>query len=196
MMGRVLVFCLLFCTMTVLLSGDTFFIYLEDAGNYPKDAIDTTSPYNSSAHHGGTLNGFTVKEGLFSGLFDLNHIVFDNVKPSYRVRWKTAEFKELIHTAADGGAQFLIAARVTLLSSPYKNAFVRLNSSVQYYCYEVKREILVGRGVLTRNNWGREIELNGEKLGLLLGQDLSFEIDRICGDFEKAAAPGKWLSAN
>ena len=129
-------------------------------------------------------------------MFDLNHIVFDNVRPSYRVRWKTAEFKELIHTAADGGAQFLVAARVTLLSSPYKKAIERLNSSVQYYCYEVKREILVGRGVLTRNNWGREIEINEEKLGLLLGQDLSLEIDRICGDFEKAAAPGKWLSAN
>jgi len=196
MMRRILVFCLLSGTMSVLLSADTIFIYLERTNMHQNEAADATSPYNSSPHHGGTVNGFTVKEGLIDGLFDLNHIVFDDVRPSYAVGWKTAEFKELIHTAADGGAQFLVAARVTFLSSPYKKAIERLNSTVQYYCYEVKREILVGRGVLTRNNLGRELELNEEKLGLLLGQDLSFEIDRICGDFEKAAAPGKWLSTN
>lgn len=210
MMGRILVFCLLSGTMSVLLSADTFFIYLEETNIYPQEtdkspketniypqeSADAASPYDSSPHHGGTVNGSTVKEGLFNGLFDLNHIVFDNVRPSYRVRWQTAEFKELIHTAADGGAQYVVAAKVTHLSSPYKKAVERLKSTVQYYCYEVKREVLVGRGVLTRNNWGREIELNEEKLGLLLGQDLSFEIDRICGDFEKSSVPDKWLSAN
>ena len=187
-MGRVLVFCLLSVTVSVSLSAETFFIHFEETDSYPTETADTSSPYDASPHHSGMVNGFAVKEGLFNGLFDLNHIVFDDVRPNYRVRWKTAEFKELIDAAADGGAQYLVAARVTFLSS--------LKSSVHYYCYEVKREVLVGRGVLTRNNWGREVELNEEKLGLLLGQDLSFEIDRICGDFEKSSAPDEWLSAN
>ena len=106
-MGRVLVFCLLSVTVSVSLSAETFFIHFEETDSYPTETADASSPYDASPHHSGMVNGFAVKEGLFNGLFDLNHIVFDDVRPNYRVRWKTAEFKELIDAAADGGAQYL-----------------------------------------------------------------------------------------
>ncbi len=180
-----LLLCFLILVVSFSPGADTFFIYLERSDSSP---VDTTAPLSPN----GAVSGMPVKEGLFDGLFDLNHIVFDDVRPNYRVHWKLAEFKELIDAAADGGAHYLVVARVTLLSAPFAEDLKRLESTVQYYCYEVKREVLVGRGELTRNNWGRESELNEEKLGLLLGRDLSVEIDRICSNYKNSTASGSW----
>jgi hypothetical protein len=176
MIKHMLIFCIFAGVFAVRPGADTFFVYLETAAPQPM----------SQPAPDGVVSGLPVKEGLFDGLFDLKHVVFDNVRPEYTVGWKSAEFEELFETAAGGGAHFMVAAKVSLLSSPYNETVSRLQSSVQYYCYEVKREVLVGSGILTRDNRGSEEELDGEQLGLLLGQDLSLEIDRICSLYKSS----------
>jgi hypothetical protein len=167
MVMRILIVYLLFATFPFSGSSETFFVYLQEADNQEATAE----------------SGFPVREGLFGGLFDLNHIVFDDVRANYRIGWSKGEFKKLINTAADGGANYLVAVRVTNQSTPFKEDVARIKSSVHYYCFEVKKELLIGCGELKRDNWGREQEINQERLGQLLGQDLSLEIDRICRDY-------------
>ena len=88
-------------------------------------------------------------------------------------------FKSLIDSAAEGGARYLIAVCVTSEMSSKKESGTSIKTLAKYYCVEVRREALVEEGELVRDNFGREEEIGGEALGLLLGEELSIIADRI-----------------
>jgi hypothetical protein len=168
-MRRILVVLVLLLILAVLAGAETFYVHLEEA----RDA-------NNS------LYDLPVREGLFNGLFELDHVVFDNAGalngaevPAAGPRSQAA-LNALIDEAANGGASYLLTVTITSQSEPLSERLRRIRSRAVYYCYRVREETLVGKGELSEDNWGREEALTQEKVGLLLGEALSHEVDRIC----------------
>jgi hypothetical protein len=158
---RITVFiCILLLLVGHALFSETIFLYVEENG------------------HGEKLN-FSVREGLFNGLFERDHIVFDDVRAGARIEWEKKDFKGLIDSAAEGGARYLIAVRVTSQVYPLGDTPASIKSFARYYCVEVRKETLVGEGELMQDNLGREEQIGGEALSLLLGEELSIVVDGI-----------------
>ena len=120
-----------------------------------------------------------AKEGLFNGLFEHDHIVFDDAQGRYIVPSAEADFKELIGLAARGGAEFLVAARVTSDLTNLSEEIVSIKSKAYYYFIDVKLGKLVAENELSRAVQGEKAEVDSDKLIYLLGEDLSREIDSI-----------------
>ena len=160
-MRLLFLFCILSMLAGFFLFSETIFVYVEE--------IDS----------GATLD-FPFREGLFNGLFLRNHIVFDDTQSDYRIEWEKENFKNLVDSAAGGGARFLIAVRVVSRSAPFKETLRSIKSQAWYYCIEVQRELLVEEGELEGDNWGQEAVMDGEALNLLLGEKLAAIVDKIC----------------
>ena len=143
-------------------SGETLFVYLEETPNSVG------------------LYEMPVREGLMSGLFERDHVVFDDVRPAYNVNWQSHGFKQLINSAADGGASILVAVKVTYRFTPLRDELKTIDGTARFYCYEVEEERLISHGTVRSDNAGREQEVDREGLGILLGEELSVEIDRVC----------------
>jgi hypothetical protein len=168
-MRKPFVFLLFLSILSASAAAETFFVHLEER----RDASNS-------------LYDLPVREGLFNGLFERDHIVFDNAGALEANRaqagdsWSQTALKALINEAADGGAGYLLAVVVTSQSEVLNHQLRRVRSRATYYCYKVHEEILVGEGVLNQDNRGQERVLSQEKVGLMLGEALSQEIDRIC----------------
>ena len=137
--------------------GDTFFVYVEDGG----------------------IPNSQLREGLLEGLFERDHIVFDDPRAIYRITWDTSGLKPLIDLASEGGAEYLLAVRVSLESEPISRRLERAQATAIYFFIAVKQEILLARGVLVEDNAGREENLSSERVRYLLGERLSGEIEKF-----------------
>ncbi len=142
--------------------GDTFLIITEETQNgeaFPQP--------------------FPSKEGLMTVLFDQGHIIFDTGAYAAKVDWDHLSFSEPLDIARQGGAHFLIAARIESQLQKKSDKAVRIVSRALYFLLDVDNSALLGRGVLSMDNYGQEEELNYNTILFSLGKKLADELLRI-----------------
>ena len=167
---RVIIFFILFLLLICggLYSG-TFFVYVEEIS---RDKVLGTFSY--------------VKEGLLEGLFDLNHVVFDDAKRTFGVDWDEKDFENLVEVAVLGGAVFVVAVKVTktAVEKPeVRDETTRLERIAEYYYIEVDSKKLIGSGRLVYNDRDQDISVNEETIDFMAGEEISYQIESIWREY-------------
>jgi len=120
-----------------------------------------------------------TKEGIYYGLFDGNHIVFDTGdKNILKVNWEKQEFSRAINISLQGGARYFVAVRVN--TEQFKSAMRKLcvKTSASYYLYDARYSRLIIKGSIRGSNEGKENNINQTKLDFSLGEKIAAIISK------------------
>jgi hypothetical protein len=121
-----------------------------------------------------------VREGVFDGLFEAGHIVFDDcVTKRDRAITNEASIRELLVLASEEGAPFLVIVRVQSAKKVLSAGVERIESEAEYLLYDVAAGACIGRDTLTANNFNKESELKRNKLWFAFGQEISKKIEKV-----------------
>jgi len=130
-----------------------------------------------------------VREGVFDGLFEAGHIVFDDcVVKRDKVITSPASIRELLTLASEEEAPFLVIVRVHSTKKNLASGAERIQSEAEYLLYDVAAGARIGRGVLTATNLDKEVDMKRKKLWFSLGEQISVKIGKL---FETFPASGK-----
>lgn len=107
-------------------------------------------------------------EGLFDGLFDAGHIVF-NTKDGAEVPPKL----ELQYIAVTGGARFVLEVSVSYARTIVAENTAAVDASARYTLFKAQSGIVVSSGELTDTNRGSEKDVDLFALGFRLGRKIA-----------------------
>ncbi len=120
-----------------------------------------------------------VKEGIYNGLFEEDHIVFDTGdKTLYRVNWEEKDFKSVIRVADEGGARFVVAVKVDTERSTDKAKEVDIEIVSSVYLVNVKDGNVVEVGRFRATNEREPEKINQRKLGFEIGMKIALDVDK------------------
>ncbi|NOY08668.1 MAG: hypothetical protein GXP33_07480 [Spirochaetes bacterium] len=115
-----------------------------------------------------------TKEGIYYGLFDGDHIVFDTGdKNILRVNWKKPEFTEALNLSVEGGARYLVAVRVNTAEHKTPDKKTIINTAASFYLYDARYSKLIKKGNVEGDNRGKEGRINQKKLDFTLGEKIA-----------------------
>ena len=115
-----------------------------------------------------------TKEGIYSGLFDGNHIVFDTGdKNVLDVNWKAQDFSSALNLSLEGGARYFVAVKVNTKQYKSKERKLHVNTSAFYYLYDARYSRLIVKGKIRETNDGKEDNINQTKLDFSLGEKIA-----------------------
>ena len=162
------VFVLLIMIMAIItnLYSETIYIYVEETYNNEEPSI--SSP---------------AKDGLLDGLFELGHIVFDDVQGEGEINWDNAVFDGLVGKALYGGARFLFLVNIASYGEVNDDNMISLELAAEYYCIDLRIVKIIARGSLNLDNFYKENEISREELGFSLGNELSFIVDNVYKEY-------------
>lgn len=166
-MKKAVLLLIMFFATGFNLYTETLYVYLEET--YNDEEVNISPP---------------AKESLLDNLFDMGHIVFDDVQGEGDINWKNEAFENIIGKALFGGARLLFLVRISSHGEIKNNdECVSIESEAEYYCIDLKIARIISRGNINMDNFQKEGEIDKKKLGYLLGNELSYIIDNVYKDY-------------
>ncbi|RKX86546.1 MAG: hypothetical protein DRP57_01260 [Spirochaetes bacterium] len=125
-----------------------------------------------------------TKEGIYYGLFDGNHIVFDmGDKNILNVNWGKQDFSSALNISLEGGARYFVAVKVNTKQVKSKERKVHVKTSASYYLYDARYSKLIVKGNIKGSNEGEENRINQSKLDFSLGEKIAGIVNRSIKEY-------------
>ena len=120
-----------------------------------------------------------TKEGVYYGLFDGNHIVFDTGDKSILdINWEKQDFSDALSISIKGGARYFVAVRVNTEQFKTKERKNHVKTSASYYLYDARYSRLIVKGSIGSSNDGKENSINQTKLDFSLGEKIAAIVNK------------------
>ncbi len=165
-MRKVFVLLIMIIIIITNLYSENIYIYVEETYNNEEPSI--SSP---------------AKNGLLDGLFELGHIVFDDIQGEGEINWDNEVFDGLVGKAAYGGARFLFVVKIATYGEVNDDNMMSMESIAEYYYIDVRIVQIIAHGSINMDNFYKENEINREELGFSLGSELSFIVDAVYKEY-------------
>jgi hypothetical protein len=166
-MKKAVILLIMFFTVICNINSETFYVYVEEI--YNDEEMNISPP---------------AKDSLLDNMFELGHIVFDDVQGEGDVNWQNEAFERIIGKALFGGAGFCFLVKISSHGELINNEdFMSIETEADYYCIELKTARIISQGSINMDNFYKEEEINKEDLGYLLGNELSYILDNVYKEY-------------
>ncbi len=157
---------ILLLTAALPLRADTFLLVLEEWRDGERVPLSMAS-----------------REGMMAALFDAGQVAFDMDAGQTRVDWDRLGFRSVLAIARQGGARYVMAARIrsTVTTSPGegRERTVSIASRALYYLLRAGTSAVVGAGSFDLQGQDRESEDPYRAFLFRVGQELSSRLIQL-----------------
>lgn len=112
-------------------------------------------------------------EGIFEGLFDAGHIVFDTGSGT------PSSTEDLAEMARRGGARYVLEARISFTTSTTADGAKEIEVSAQYTLIAAGSASRLGAGTVADSNKGRERDVDLSTLGSECGKMIASKVNAL-----------------